>query len=166
MMRTIILLFTLLLSTLSSAQELKNFNIKDRKSSPESIIISPKDDIKYLPNTIRDSYTFKRNNDYFKRVNQIARKIFPFKDIPENRQNFIITQFFNYKGEITYCEILVFKKFFNYTTPEQWEAFFQELKSINLLPYVKLDKPSSNTYYMMGISVVNDAELEQRGITF
>lgn len=165
-MKNIIILLLLLVSYVSNAQDLKKFNVEERKSSPESIIISPKDDIKYLPNTIRDSYTFKRNNDYFKRVNQIARKIFPFKDIPENRQNFIITQFFNYKGEITYCEILVFKKFFNYTTEEQWDAFFHELKSINLLPYVKLDKPSSNTYYMMGISVVNDAELEQRGIKF
>lgn len=163
-MKNVIIICMLLVSVLCNAQQLKKFNIENGKSNFESIIISPKKGIKHAPHAKMELFTFKDKDSYFKVVNQTVRKVFPFNKIPEELKKSILTIFFNPKGQVTYYEILINKKILDYTTEEEWEMFTKELKNINLLPYVQLEKSGGQAYYMMGISIVNDSELKERGV--
>lgn len=163
-MKNVIIICMLLVSVLCNAQQLKKFNIENGKSNFESIIISPKKGIKHAPHAKMELFTFKDKDSYFKVVNQTVRKVFPFNKIPEELKKAILTIFFNPKGQVTYYEILINKKILDYTTEEEWEMFTKELKNINLLPYVQLEKSGGQAYYMMGISIVNDSELKERGV--
>lgn len=163
-MKNVIITCLLLVSVLCNAQQLKKFNIENAARSSESVIISPKKGVKHAPHAKMELFTLKDKDSYFKIVNQTVRKVFPFNKIPEELKKAIITIFFNPKGQVTYYEILTNKKILDYTTEEEWEMFTRELKKINLLPYVQLEKSGSQAYYMIGIPIVNDSELKERGV--
>ena len=163
-MKNVVITCLLLVSVLCNGQQLKKFIIENAESHVESVILSPKKGVKYAPHAKMELFTLKDKDSYFKIVNQTVRKVFPFNKIPEELKKAILTIFFNPNGQVTYYEILINKKILDYTTEEEWEMFTRELKKINLLPYVQLEKSGGQAYYMMGIGIVNDSELKERGV--